>query len=428
MQNTIQYVSLTHTHKDEAEKNKKLVNRLHTTYLLRNATFDEITFIHDSGCTIGRVGDSTNYVILDIDDSKIHISKVREHFQGNTNYHVSYSASEESKNGFKYHIFVNLNRTITREDYKAVVYQEFANIHSQLCVDTDDMILDKKAANFDQCFFGPPAEKSGEVILDRAKRLTSWVRMDTSPRFYVSREKKMYPSLNSGEYCRQNNLFTIKESRRFCIFLPHMTNGKMRKISEGRRNSWGFVTGKKLLMRILYLNNAFGEGWTKEDFLNTFEFIIRMNIVNFVDFTVTFRQLVTGLDDLWEKYIKLPWDEQVKDLGTYIKCSQRQYKARGYNKMMMDELIREHLVEGNVLFLSKVDLKVLCDEKMLDYYSFVKYVSSLGLKVTFEEVVSVKRRVKHHVEDMSLEEFEQYCRDNGIKRGMKCQLKKKLKI
>lgn len=424
MNNTIQYVGITHTNKDEAEENKRLVNRRHTTYLLQNATFDEITFIHDSGCTIGRVGDSTNYLMLDIDNAKISISKVREHFKGNTNYHVSYSARPDS---CRYHIFVNLNRSITRDDYKSVVYQEFANIHSQLCVNKDDMILDKKAADFYQCFFGPPAEISKEVIIDRAKRLSSWVRMNVSPRFYVSREKKAYPSLNSGEYCRQNNLFTVKEEMRFCIFLPHMTKGRMKKIWEGRRNTWGFVIGKKLLLRILYLNYYFSENWKKEDYLNTFEFIIRMNVIRFDTFTVNFRQLVNSLGDLWEKYSKLPWEVLVNDLSPYFNCSQRQYKARGYNKWMMDEIIREHLVEdGNVLFLSKDSLKVLCVDSLLDYYAFIKYVDSLGLKVLYEEVSTVKHHIKHPVKGMSIDEFEEYCVINKIKRGMKCQLKKRL--
>lgn len=427
MQNTIQYVAITHTNKDEAEKNKRLVNRRHTTYLLRNATFEEITFIHDSGCTIGRVGDSTNYVMIDIDKAKIPISKVREHFKGNSDYHVSYSASEESKKGFKYHIFVNLNRTITRDEYKNEVDQAFANIHSQLCVNYADMILDKKASDFYQPFFGPPAEISGEVILDRAKRLTSWVKMNSSPRFYVSREKKLYPSLNVDEYCRQNNLLKCEVLPRFDISTPHMTKGKMRKISEGRRNTWAFIIGKKLLLRILYLKHYFGEEWTKEDYLNTFEFLVRMNVVNFVDFTVTFRQLLMSLGALWEQYSKLPWEQQVIDFASYFKCSTRPYKSRKYNKIMMDELIREHIVEdGNVLFLSKDALKVLCEEVLIDYYAFVKYVDSLGLKILFEEVLPATRKRKHNVTGMSIEEFEQYCRDNDIKRGMKCQLKKKL--
>lgn len=422
--NKIQYISITHTSKVEAKENKKKANTFHTVFLKEDATFAEIADLLVKGSTIGRVGNTTEFLAIDVDDTSVNISAVQAHFKSNPDYRVSFSSSNSP---LRYHILVNTHRTITRDDYKAEVEKEFDNIKAQLCSHKYDfMELDKKANNFYQPFFGSSVEISEEIFLEGSGRLWSWAKKDTSPRFYIDREIKVYPSLNSAEYCMRNKLLTIKEEKRFDIHTPHMTNGRWKKIAEGHRSNWGLMIGAKLLMRILYLNHDFNEGWTKNDLLDTFEWIIRKNVVRFDTFKSEFKGLSRFLDNRWVILSNMSYEAQLQDLAPYFDCSKRQYKSRRYNPQVMGDLIQEHKIDDeNVLFTSKEDLKCICKELLLNYYEFEKYVTSLGLKVVFEEVVKDKRQ-KHFVAGMTLEELDQYCKVNGISKRMKWKLKQKI--
>ncbi|MGF2565542.1 hypothetical protein ACQUWZ_27200, partial [Ralstonia pseudosolanacearum] len=81
-------------------------------------TFDEVADLLDAGCIIGRVGNTTDFVAIDVDKTSVNINMVIERYKDNHDIAVSYSASN---NPLKYHILVNLHRTITRDEYKNVV-------------------------------------------------------------------------------------------------------------------------------------------------------------------------------------------------------------------------------------------------------------------------------------------------------------------
>ena len=120
----IQYISVTHISKDMAKEHKRKTNSLHTT-CYKEATFDEIADLLDSGCSIGRVGNTTKFLAIDIDETTINISTVCEHFKDNSDYRISYSSSN---NPLKYHILVNTHRTIHKDNYKEEVQKEFEKI------------------------------------------------------------------------------------------------------------------------------------------------------------------------------------------------------------------------------------------------------------------------------------------------------------
>ena len=112
--NKIQYISVTHTSKDEAKRNKTEVNQSHNLYY-KEATFDEVCYIHDSGSTFGRIGNETDFIVIDIDKTSVNIKTVADYYKITLNYHVSYSSS---MNPLKYNILVYLGKTISKNEYE----------------------------------------------------------------------------------------------------------------------------------------------------------------------------------------------------------------------------------------------------------------------------------------------------------------------
>ena len=430
--NRIQYISVTHIDQDMAKENKAQTNYLHTTYY-KEATFDEVADLLDDGCSIGRVGNTTEFLSMDIDKTTVNISRAREHFKDNKDYRISYSSSYKKSDNksdnevFKYHILVNIHRTITRDNYKEEAQKEFEKIRIQLCKNDDEMILDKNANGFYQCFFGPSTVTKSEYILKGSKRLWCWTKKDYEPKFYKEKEFKDRPSLNSADYCKKNGLLTVKEEKRFDIKLPSMTRGKMELIPEGDRFNWSRMIGTKLIMRLIYLNHYFNESWTKFDLLDTFGWIVKKNVVNFDEFKSDYKKLSFWLDDRWNECSKMKYEDAVKMLELYFKCSKRQYKSRKYNPTVMKELIDEHRFDANtILFTDKEELQKICKELMLNYYKFIKFAESDNCKVAFECISD--KRIKYNVEGMTLEEFHEYCTTNHINKVTKSRLKKKYNI
>lgn len=386
----IQYISTVHTSKDEAKHNKKLCNTLHNIYC-KEATFDEIADLLDSGSTIGRVGNTTDFVAIDIDNTTVNISQVQEKFKDNKDIAVSYSSSN---NPLKYHILVNLHKTIKREEYKEVLETEFKKIKDQVCNRCDLFILDKNAANFYQCFFGTSVDNNNEIVLDNSKRLFKWCKIDESPMYYIeNKTSREHPSLNSADYCKKHNLLTIKEDKRYDLFLPSMTNGKLKKIAEGYRYNWTKIIGAKLLMRIYYLNEKFNEGWTKFDYLDTLEWIVRTNVVLPDDFCKSddYKGLERFFDNKWDILLDKTFEQKSEILEPYFDSSKRQYKSRQYTPTMITKIITEHQDGNNIVFEEKEELMTICNELSLDYYRTVKYIKSLGFEIVFA-IVSVKER------------------------------------
>ena len=419
--NSIQYIAKTHTSKDMAKNDKKMVNSLHNVYYIETDA-ETVHEMLDAGLTVGRVGNTTDFLLIDIDETTVNIHRVIEKLD-NSRYFVSFSSSN---NPLKYHVVVKLDRTITREEYNDAILEEFENIKTVCCGRCDIMNLDKNAKSFYQCFYGCSVDNEEEIIYKDSRRLCRWVKKDEKPLFYVEKEHVDFPSLNSADYCKKHNLLTVKEERRFDIILPSMTHGNMKLVPQGRRFNWIRMTGSKLLMRIFYLNEKLGEHWTKFDFLRTAEVIFRKNVFMTADFEAELKSVLLWLDNKWDILVTKTFDEKYQILGPYFEEKKRQYKSRSYNKTVMTQMILDHRYNQNtVVFTDKAELRDICKENMIDYYRFVNYCRSVGYVVEFEVVV---RKVKHNVEGMSKEEFEAYCKANNLSKQHKSDLKKRYGI
>ena len=422
----IQYISTTHTSKDMAKEHKQKCNLLHNIYL-KDMTFEEVADLLDAGCIIGRVGNNTDFVAIDVDKTSINIHTVIEHYKDNKDIAVSYGSSNDS---LKYHILVNLHRTITRDEYKSVAIEEFEKLRTELCKRCDYMELDNNANKFYQCFYGASVDNESEYILDNSRRLFKWTSKDKEPMFYIDNKTIIkHPSLNSADYCKKNNLLTVKEDKRYDIFLPSMTRGKVKKTAVGFRYNWSKMIGAKLMMRVFYLNNCFNESWTKVDYLNTFEWVVRTNVVLPDEFCNSddYKGLVRFFDNKWDILFDKPYESICEILEPYFDVNKRQYKSRRYNSTICTEIINNYLADNNnIVFEEKEVLVNICNEYSLNYYRTINYIKSLGYNIVF--VVEHDNRIKYNVEGMNLDEFNKYCKEHNINRVTKSRLKKKFNI
>ena len=419
----IQYISITHTSKDEAKHNKQLCNTLHTVYF-KQCNFDEVCELLDAGCTVGRVGTTTDFVAIDVDNSTVNINQVYEAFKNNDDIHVSYSSS---MNPLKYHILVNLHRTITIDEYKKIINEEFTKIRDAVCGRCDVFELDTHADNFYQCFFGQSVETSIEYIIDGSRRLYNWTKKDAEPRYYIeNKETKLHPSMNSADYCRKNGLLTVEEDKRFDLILPSMTNGRMKKIAEGGRYSWAKMTGAKLLMRIFYLNHKFNEGWTKWDYLESFEWVVRSNVVKADEFCKSedYKGLERFFDNKWDILMDKSFGDICSTLEPYFNSSKRQYRSRQYTPTMITAIINDHVNGNDVVFDDEEYLKNICNELKLNYYRTVSTIKGLGYNVIFVTVKTKKNCLSGYViedgeviipKDEVTNTIKVYCSRNNIK-------------
>lgn len=380
--NKIQYIAKTHTNKDMAKNDKKLVNSLHNVYYIE-ADAETVHEMLDNGLSIGRIGTDTDFLLIDIDNSTVNISQVMEKLD-NDKYMVSFSASN---NPLKYHIVVKLDKTISIAEYEDVLNIEFEKIRETCCGRCDIMELDTNAKSFYQCFFGCSVDNEQEIVYENSKRLYSWTKKSEQPNFYIEKEHAEYPSLNSADYCKKHNLLTIKEEKRFDIILPMMTKGRMKLIPQGNRFNWIRMTGTKLLMRIFYLNEKLGENWSKFDFIRTAEMIFRKNVFMTADFEPELKSVLLWLDNKWDILVTKSFEEKYEILGPYFDEKKRQYKSRKYNGTVMTNIISEHLFDENtVTFTDKSELQEICKKNLINYYKFMNYCKDLNLNVEFEVV------------------------------------------
>ena len=192
--------------------------------------------------------------------------------------------------------------------------------------------------------------------------------------------------MNSADYCKKNGLLTVKEEKRYDIYLPSMTNGRVKKVAEGYRYNWTKIIGAKLMMRIFYLNHKFNEGWSKWDYLNTLEWIVRTNVIKPDGFCNSddYKGLSRFFDNKWDILFDKPYDSICEVLEPYFDIKKRQYKSRQYNHTVYSMLIKNHLTDSNnVVFEDKSELIAICEEYSIDYYRTVNYIKSLGYNVVF---------------------------------------------
>ena len=388
----IQYISVTHTTKEEAKANKSMCNRTHNIYC-KDATFNEICDIHDSGSTFGRIGKVTDFIVIDVDETSINIHKIFEYYKDNPDVHVCYSSSMSQ---LKYHILINMHKEITDKQYPYVVHAEFKKLKDAVCGRADYMKLDKKAANFYQCFFGECVQESLPFVLDNSQHILGWVKKDAEPVGYIETfNYRQRPSLNSADYCFKHGLLGINEDKRFDVMLPSMSRGRVKKIAEGHRYSWCRLTGTRILMRIFYLRDVFDEPWSKQDFLDTFEWAVKTNIVKPDEFceTADYRSLVNWLDNKWSILVDKSFEQKCDELDEYFKNrSKRNYRSRKYTPSVCQAIITEHLSGSDVVFEDKQELINLCVENDISYRAFTNYLNIHRFNLVFVTETKSKRK------------------------------------
>lgn len=388
--NKIQYIGRTHTSKDMAKEHKQKANTFHDVYF-KNASFDDVCDILDGGSTFGRIGKKTDFVAIDIDDTNVSIDVVYEKYKDNPNYHVSYSSSMNPK---KYHILVKLDKEITVDEYKDTVNAEFQKIKKECCGRCDWMNLDTHADNFYQCFFGASVNDETAFILDNSRRLYKWTKKDDEPMEYIENHvSKFHPSLNSADFCHKHNLLALDEEKRFDLFVPSMTKGRLKRISEGHRYSWAKLTGAKLLMRVYYLNEKFNESWTKQDYLDTFEWLVRTNVIKPDEFCKSddYKGLERFFDNKWDILLDKTYEQKCEILEPYFepkngrKRVTRKYKRRDYFPITATQIAMANSIDGKnlLLFEDKDELKLLCQTNDIDFYRTMKFFKDSGYVVEF---------------------------------------------
>ena len=431
--NKIQYISTRHSSKDEAKNNKRSCNKLHTVYY-KELSFEQIADLLEQGHTIGRIGNETDFVAIDVDKTSISISTVIEHYKDNPDIRVSFSSSN---NPLKYHILVNLHRTVNVSEYANAVENTFNNIKKELLDNKhcDFFELDTNAANFYQCFFGPSIDNPTEHILDNSTRLFKWTKKDEEMMVYKEKEIYNHFPLNTAEYCRMNNLkiMDIPEPIRYDIVTPSMSQGRLKCIAEGYRYNWCKRIGAQLLLRCLYCNYKLGGNYTKFDYLKTFEYLTKRNVVKCDEFIQSqdYKSLELFFDNKWDILANKPFEYIEETLGPYFKCSKKRYRIKAYSAQTSSQIILDHQInETEVLFTDKEELETLCNNSYITVRYFTDYCKKLNMNVVFEvlEQRSDKGKSRKHdiVKGMSKDEFDKYCKDNKVTRRMKCYLKKYL--
>lgn len=241
-------------------------------------------------------------------------------------------------------------------------------------------------------------------------------------------------SLNSADYCKKHSLLTVQEDERFDIILPSMFGKNKYKIPEGNRWNWCRPIIFKLLMRAFYLRTHFNEDWKLPDIRATFEMIVKENVVNAAQFMQTpdYKNLDLYLEQKYETFQLMNW-QQIKDLhGEYFDTKKRQYKTRSYNKEMMNLIIERNVRDPSsqeIVFDDIEDFKNQCATLYMNERTVKKYLKE-KFKIVF--VTSTKRQNKnreyidslipdesgvYHVdlEHMNSSAFRMFCSRNHIR-------------
>lgn len=373
--NRIQYISLTHTDKEMAKEHKrKCKNSGHLYY--GELTFDNIVNIHDAGCTFGRVGCETDFVVIDIDNTTVDIDRVYDVLKNNQKYHVSYSASN---NRNKYHILVDLGYTVNVDQYAETVVKEFEAVKTVVCGRGDIMVLDKNASNFYQCFFGNSVNDEVNYIeTDNDRQIADWCHKGQEPLFKEQRTWRI-PSLNSSDWCHKNNQGAVEEPNRYDIIVPQMTKGRMKLISVGHRYNWSKVLAAKLLMRILYLNTVFGEDWNRDDYMNTWKMLVAKNTYGNFTKEDNFKSLELWVESQYNIAMGNDFETNQRIYGSYFTNTQAHtYVSRQWKYETALEIINDRLNDGVVCFESTEELNNIAKANHMSTQYIDSIIQKLG--------------------------------------------------
>lgn len=154
MQNGIQYIAERHGSKETALANKRKAASL-GVYFIADPTFDEIKFLVTHGYTWSRVGEYTQFVSVDIDDSNITHKEMAKIADERTIVTTSASGKE-----YKHHVFRWLTTPVTPVQYKKAIANLMQEI--QTYFPGKYAVADLRAYSFYQCFYGHSTEDSFE--------------------------------------------------------------------------------------------------------------------------------------------------------------------------------------------------------------------------------------------------------------------------
>lgn len=380
--NKIQYIALTHTSKDEAKDHKRKAN--YSDYLYYGElTYEEILDIHDNGCIFGRIGNKTDFLVIDIDTTTVDIMKAKNVLESEK-YHVEYSCSN---NNLKYHIFVKLDKEITNSEYADELKKEFEIVKNMVATNSDVFILDNNAANFYQCFFGPSVNNSYRWIENENDHpLVTWTKKDEEPQFKVEKHWNI-PSLNAADWCRKNNQGYILEMKRYDIITPMMRRGKLIKI--GHRWNWSKLIGTQLLMRMMYLIKVLDEEWTREDYLNTFDMLVRQNTAGEFHKDPDYKALRLWMESQWNIALLQSFEDNQKIYDSYFNCSKKPYVSREFKREAMHKMVLDHMVSNpefqkdyiEVVYRSKAELYEDLENSFISEKTFKNFLDGMNAKL-----------------------------------------------
>ena len=351
----IQYIGYTHTSKEAAIQDKATANKHHRVYV-KDATFGEVCHLLESGSIVARVGDETDFVCLDVDETDIHIDVVRKALLGYPDIRVIHSASGSP---YKYHILRGIP-TIPESRYDECTQQLFDLVRRELSDGAID--YDRKADNFSQCIFGRSARNRGNIRLVGSVRVSRWVRKDEKDYIALSIKDDVAFPYTSSQYAHWAGLDTVYEGGyRFDVVVPARTNGKMPRIPRGRRFEWSRIIGSQLLLRARHLNAHCGYSITRDQYLAWYEYTMAMNVVDSAEFrnSPSWRSLLTFYGHEWDSCSGYSFGDLVERYGKYFTdLPKKPYRSRNYVPHVMAVILKDITrADGVVVLESRAELE-----------------------------------------------------------------------
>ena len=184
--NDIQYISITNKNKNIALKNKQNVNKTKCIFLKKDCSWQDIKTLVKKGCTISRVGTSSNFIVLDIDDSDVTHDEMRQFAKQNNDVFAVKSISGKE---YKHHVYfftkeygIDENND---EQYKQLVKDCYDRLTYYFI--GKRITLDKNAWSYWQCMYSY-AEENSTFTLDNSIQLDRWCKKFEEPVAYIEKE------------------------------------------------------------------------------------------------------------------------------------------------------------------------------------------------------------------------------------------------
>ena len=115
-----------------------------------------------------------------------------------------------------------------------------------------------------------------------------------------------------------NDFLAPRKDGKYELEIPCLTEGR-KLVNRKDGFSWGVVMGIRILLRVIHLNHEYGEGWTKWDFLDIAEWVLKYNVENPESFKDSVNTITLWLDDKWDLINRLStYEEKVESLESYL--------------------------------------------------------------------------------------------------------------